>query len=139
MPYQNHYVTLDNNIVRSEPERMIHHLLIDNFGNNVIYEPKYFYDKDYDNNYLPDWFISYNNKIIIIEYYGMLNMNHVDWGYDDKYLLKHNYYENICKRKNSKYKYIEIIKEDLNNGMIGIIDKFKNIGIEIHNNITYYK
>lgn len=135
MPYQNHYLTLDNIIVKSEPERMIHHLLIHNFNDNAKYEPEYFNNTNC--RYIPDWMIEYKDKMIIVEYYGMLDMNHVDWNYDSKHEEKDIFYNELCN-KNDKYIYMPLYVADIKCGMNGIVDKFKELGIDL-DKVKYYR
>lgn len=129
--YKNHYPTLDGIVVRSEPERLIHHILI-NSGLDARYEDKEcrFYNEEHDQGYRPDWSVRYGDKIIIVEYYGMLNMNDVDYGYDDKYEKKHKFYNELCK-ENEKYIYMPLYNEDIHIDITGLISKFNEIGIEL--------
>jgi hypothetical protein len=133
-PSKNHYETLDNIVVKSEPERMIHHLLIKN-QINAMYEPKHKYRlfNEYDcEYYTPDWAIENNGNVIIIEYYGMLGMNDIDFGYSEKYLRKSEFYKRLCD-DDKTYIYVELIQEDLKNNFEGLKRKFKDIDITINN------
>lgn len=131
LPYQNHYETLDGIMVRSEPERMLHHIFRRN-GLDIEYEPYTyrFYNKSENETYRPDWAIKYNGKIILVEYYGMLNMNDIDFGYKDKHKRKEQYYKELCA-ENEQYIYIGIVPEDIRKSRYGLIRKFNNIGIEL--------
>ena len=121
--YQNHYPTLDNIIVRSEPERIIHHYFI-NEGFNFRYGDNIGRINIDGVNVIPDWYIYKNNIIYIIEYYGMLDMNDIDFGYKDKYEIKTKIYNKLCS-ENKNYKYIPLYRNDLDNGLNGIKDKLK--------------
>lgn len=120
-PYKNHYPTLDNIVVRSEPERQIHHLFM-----NMKLDYKY---GDYvgrmtlDNKeVLPDWYIYKNDRVYIVEYYGMLEVNDIDFGYIDKYEKKEQLYKELCNC-NSQYEYIALYYDDLKNSYSGLINK----------------
>lgn len=126
-PYKNHYITLDNIIVRSEPERVIHHYLM---RNKLNYKYGDIVGKiNIDGvNVLPDWYIYKDDITYIVEYYGMLDMYGVDFGYNDKYEKKTKLYDGLCKG-NSKYRYIAIYKDDLKYNLQGLKDKLIEYGI----------
>jgi hypothetical protein len=131
-PYKNSYSTLDSNVfVKSEAERMIHHLLMKNKLKYTYESSAYkFYDNTSGASFRPDWIVEHDNKIIIVEYYGMLNMANLDYGYDEKYKMKDRYYKELCERDTS-YRYIELVSEDIKDNMNGVIEKFEGIGIEL--------
>lgn len=135
-PSKNHYVTLDNTYVRSEPERMINHLFM-NSNVSFQYEPieHRFIDDEYEKQYRPDWVMKHDDRSIIVEYYGMLDMKNLDYGYDEKYLKKHAYYNQLCAN-DDRYMYIELITADIKNGLKGVKDKFHHIGITLES--SYY-
>lgn len=129
--HMNYYPTLDNIIVRSEPERIIHHIFM---RSNLKY--KYgdhdfmFDDYENDKGYIPDWIVIHNGKIIIVEYYGMLDMNHFDIGYNSKYEDKERFYKELCKN-DERYIYLDLYRNDIRKSFDGLKDKFKNIGIDL--------
>jgi hypothetical protein len=97
------------------------------------YEPKHeysFLNETYGEHYTPDWIVTHNDKTIIVEYYGMLDMSGVDYGYKEKYLKKHEYYNKLCNEDDT-YMYIELIVDDIKHGLAGVKEKFREIGIEI--------
>lgn len=120
-PYKNHYITLDNIKVRSEPERMIHHLFM-SMKINYRYGDCVGKININNVNVLPDWYIFSNGKIVLVEYYGMLNMHHLDFGYDDKYKMKTELYNDLCSKDNN-YIYLPLYKGDLKHDFKGIKDK----------------
>ncbi|MDT0160308.1 hypothetical protein [Bacillus sp. AG4(2022)] len=121
LPYKNGYSTLDNIKVRSEPERAIHHYLME-LGINYKYGDYVGRMKLNGVNVLPDWYIYKGDKIVLVEYYGMLDMNNVDFGYNDKYEKKEKLYKELCELDNT-YEYMAVYKEDLENGFTGFKDK----------------
>lgn len=129
-PYKNSYPTLDNIKVRSEPERQIHHLLM---RNNLNYKYGDYVGRMSINNItvLPDWYIYHDRKIILVEYYGMLDMTNVDYGYNDKHEQKNKLYNYLCEM-DSDYEYLAIYKEDLKDNYKGLKDKLIKYNIHIN-------
>lgn len=116
-PYKNHYITLDNMKVRSEPERTIHHYFM-SLNINFKYGDSVGRMNINNINVLPDWYIYKDDKIFLVEYYGMLDMRHVDFGYNDKYDMKEKLYNELCN-DNNKYIYLPLHKDDLKNNLAG--------------------
>jgi hypothetical protein len=126
-PYKNHYITLDNIKVRSEPERMLHHLFM-NLKLNYKYGDSVGMININGVNVLPDWYIYNSDKIVLVEYYGMLDMNGVDFGYKDKYAQKEQLYRQLCD-DNNKYEYLPLHIDDMYNNYKGVRDKLNEYGI----------
>lgn len=139
--YKNYYPTLDNIYVRSEPERLLHHIFIYNFNYEQIkYEYSFIHDFKRDLNYIPDWTYFNNGITYLIEYYGFLGNNYNnfadDIGYVDKYKNKHEYYLDLVK-KNDNIKYIDLYRSDLKDNYSGLIKKFKESNIILDVDIDY--
>ncbi|MED3562282.1 hypothetical protein [Bacillus xiapuensis] len=126
LPYKNSYQTLDNIKVRSEPERALHHLFM-RLGINYNYGDYVGRMSINDITVLPDWYIYSNGKIILVEYYGMLDMS-IDFGYNDKYEKKEKLYKQLCNEDND-YLYLALYKDDLKNSFSGVLSKLKEYEI----------
>lgn len=126
---QNHYKTLDDEIVKSEEERMIHHIFINN-KLDIHYEQETFKDYLKNKKYNPDWTLYIGDKEYIIEYYGMMSSKSDIFNYKNKYHMKDKFYNEMVK-DNKELEYIPLFREDIYNNFIGLIDKFNNIGLSL--------
>jgi hypothetical protein len=142
--YMNHYPTLDGTIVKSEQERIVHHVLVHS-QLDITYEDKEFrfHDSNSGVKYRPDWILRHKGKVIVVEYYGMLKKIEENFEgkneqkiqeyflkYIDKTKHKHDFYNQLIKN-DGNYLYIDLYREDIKGSKKGMIDKFKQYGIEL--------
>lgn len=119
-----HRITVNGIKFDSREEYAIHNWLVSNINKNIKYVEKYseykFHNKEFDENYVPDWIIDEN---IIVEYFGWYNENnnlkrYVK--YNEKTKRKIKYFSNL-----QNYSFIAIFPQDLKNNFKGVKNKFK--------------
>lgn len=123
----------DGTVLDSKDEVKIHNLLLENglkikYFENKISNMKNFYNRKFQEYYVPDWII---NDEIIVEYYGWFNSysygrNEIITNYMDKTLRKNEFYKKL-----NGFQFIDLYPEDIENNFKGLIDKFNKIGIQI--------
>jgi hypothetical protein len=94
--------------------------------NKININNSIWYNKIYNESYIPDWIIKYKNKIIIIEYFGWyLSHSKLEMfvNYTNKTHRKINYFTKYCE-DNPQYFFISLFPEDLNNQLNNIKEKF---------------
>ncbi|MHA6250887.1 hypothetical protein [Oceanobacillus sp. CAU 1775] len=99
----------DGQICDSHEELLVHNELIHVFRSGIVTrEGNRFTNEKYDEVYLPDWMIQYDNRKIIVEYFGLYGSNRYP-GYTEKVVRKIEFYKSL-----KEYEFVAIFPEDLN-------------------------
>lgn len=123
IPYSNQ-VYYDNTRFDSMEEMSVYKHIKLNINNNIIkYTGKLFYNDLHKEGYYPDFILSFSNKKIIIEYFGLYKKSsesHSDYikDYNNKTHRKIEYFKNI-----KGYDFIDLYPEDLKNNYLGVSQK----------------
>lgn len=84
-------------------------------------------NSNHNEHYYPDFIIEgLLNKPIVIEYYGLYDLNHKENSMISNYIEKTNRKNNYYKNNDSIY-YVDLYPNDLNNNYNGIKNKLNNI------------
>jgi hypothetical protein len=123
---------LANNGVKvdSEGEKFIYNYLLDYYiEENIIYTGKNhrykMHSDKYNENYIPDFLIKYNDAIYIIEFFGLYKPFEKKQFVQDYILKTHkkiDFYYDYCN-KNNNYKFIDLYPKDIKNNLEGVKEK----------------
>jgi hypothetical protein len=123
-------VSLNNKgeICKSIPELKISNLFIDN---NLLYDSEEMYskfDKNLKARWVMDWYLS--DYGIYVEYFGLYNKNHINKkNRNGRYTRKAERKIKYCQDNNISL--ISLYPDDLANGYLGLLSKFKDYGIDL--------
>jgi hypothetical protein len=117
-PYRNEF--------DSDTEAFIHEILVEEFGNNVIYNQRNNQNTVKLKSKIPDWFIFTDNGVWVVEYFGMLDERYTENSrirdYKMKVKDKLSTYENL-----KGYNFLYLYKSDIEDDYAGIRKKIAEV------------